>query len=180
MANPSMSGFDQAAQTDGINEKTLAIMRTAKVVQGGRIFSFSATVVAGDGKGKIGFGHGKAREVAAAIQKAAQNARRDMVVIYLKGTTLQHAITARFGASKIFMRPASKGTGIIAGGAMRAVFEVLGVENVLAKCIGSTNPVNVAKATIKGLVEMSAPRAIATKRGLSVETLLGSKKDGDD
>ena len=172
-----MAGFDQATVTDGFNEKTLAIARTAKVVQGGRIFSFSATVVAGDGKGKIGFGHGKAREVAAAIQKAAQDARRDMVVVALKGTTLQHAITARFGASKIFMRPASKGTGIIAGGAMRAVFEVLGVENVLAKCIGSSNPVNVAKATIKGLLAMNDPQSVAAKRGLSVKELLGRKDD---
>lgn len=172
-----MSGFDQATLTDGFNEKTLAIARTAKVVQGGRIFSFSATVVAGDGKGKIGFGHGKAREVSAAIQKAAQNARRDMVVIALKGNTLQHAITASYGASKVFMRPASEGTGIIAGGAMRAVFEMLGVENVLAKCIGSTNPVNVAKATIKGLMDMKSPESIAMKRGLTIETLL-ERKDG--
>src|SRR5579862_2580148 len=109
-----MAGFDQATQTDGFSEKTLAIARTAKVVQGGRIFSFSATVVAGDGKGRIGFGHGKAREVSAAIQKAAQNARRGMVTVVLKGTTLQHAVIARYGASKIFMRPASTGTGIIA------------------------------------------------------------------
>jgi len=170
-----MTAFDQATVTDGFNEKTLAIARTVKVVQGGRIFSFSVTVVAGDGKGKIGFGHGKAREVAAAIQKAALNARRNMVVITLKGTTLQHAITARYGASKVFMRPASKGTGIIAGGAMRAVFEVLGVENVLAKCIGSTNPVNVGKATIKGLIDMMNPASVAAKRGLTVETLLGRK-----
>lgn len=167
-----MAVFDQATLTDGFNEKTLAIARTAKVVQGGRIFSFSATVVAGDGKGKIGFGHGKAREVSAAIQKAAQDARRDMVKIPLKGSTLQHVITASYGASKVFMRPASKGTGIIAGGAMRAVFEVLGVEDVLAKCIGSTNPVNVAKATIKGLMEMNRPETIAAKRGLTVEALL--------
>lgn len=172
-----MSGFDQATVTDGFNEKTLSISRTAKVVQGGRIFSFSATVVAGDGKGKIGLGHGKAREVAAAIQKAAQNARRDMISISLKGTTLQHAITSCYGASEIFMRPASKGTGIIAGGAMRAVFEVLGVENVLAKCIGSTNPVNVAKATLKGLVSMANIESAAAKRGLTVKALLG-REDG--
>jgi len=169
---------NQKIETDGITEETLAIVRTTKVVQGGRIFSFLAIIVAGDGQGKIGFGHGKAREVAAAMQKAAQNARRNMVVISLKGATLQHAITSRYGASKVFMRPASKGTGIIAGGAMRAVFKVLGVEDVLAKCIGSTNPANVAKATIKGLVGMVSPQTAAAKRGLSVQDLLGKKESG--
>jgi small subunit ribosomal protein S5 len=162
---------------DGFNDKTLAVARTTKVTKGGKIFSFTVTVVAGNGQGTIGFGQGKAREVSVAIQKASLNARRNMVAITLKGTTLQHAITARYGASKVFMRPASKGTGIIAGGAMRAVFEVLGVENVLAKCIGSTNPVNVAKATIKGLVDMMNPQSVATRRGLTVQELLGRKDD---
>lgn len=159
--------------TDNINEKLVSVNRNAKVVKGGRIFSFAALVVVGDGNGRIGFGRGKAREVPNAIQKAMEDARRNMHRVQLKGTTLLHAITVRHGASKVFMRPASEGTGIIAGNAMRAVFEVLGVKNVLAKCIGSSNPVNVVRATIKGLRQMASPEMIAEKRGKTVKEILG-------
>jgi small subunit ribosomal protein S5 len=149
------------------------VNRVAKVVKGGRIFGFTALTVVGDGNGKVGFGRGKAREVPAAIQKALEAARRNMVSVELDGTTLQHPVKARHGASKVFMQPASEGTGIIAGGAMRAVFEVAGVQNVLAKCYGSTNPVNVVRATVNGLAAMSSPEDVAAKRGKSVEEILG-------
>jgi small subunit ribosomal protein S5 len=129
--------------------------------------------VVGDGKGRVGMGKGKAREVPAAIQKAMESARRNMVDVPLKGDTLHYAITARHGAAKVYMQPASEGTGIIAGGPMRAVFEVLGVRDVLAKCIGSPNPVNVIRATIKGLSDMSEPKSIAGKRGKTLEDILG-------
>jgi len=167
-----MRSFDVETTGDGLQEKLVAVNRTAKVVKGGRIFGFSALVVVGNGKGKFGFGRGKAREVPAAIQKAMENARRSMVQIELNGTTLQHQIIARHGASKVLIKPASEGTGVIAGSAMRAVFEVVGVSNVLAKCIGSTNPVNVVRATIKGLQSMLSPAAIAEKRGKSIEEIM--------
>lgn len=167
----------QAATEDNnksyeLQEKLVAVNRTAKVVKGGRIFGFSAVVVVGDGNGRVGFGTGKAREVPAAIQKAMDQARKNMVYITLNNETLFHEVRARHGASKVFMRPASEGTGIIAGGAMRAVFEVLGVKNVLAKCLGSTNPINIVRATIKGLTDMSTPELIADKRGKTVEELM--------
>jgi small subunit ribosomal protein S5 len=142
------------------------------VVKGGRQFGFAALTVVGDGDGRVGFGQGKAREVPVAIQKAMDAARRDMVRVPLNGGTLYYPITARHGAAKVYMQPASEGTGIIAGGAMRAVFEALGVRDVLAKCIGSSNPVNVVMATIAGLVGMESPDAIAMRRGLNVEDLL--------
>lgn len=163
-----MASFDVTTKSDGMVEKLVAVNRNAKVVKGGRIFSFSAIVVVGDGKGKVGLGHGKAREVPVAIQKAMEKARRSLRQIHLKGDTLYHEVVARHGASKVFMKPASSGTGIIAGGAMRAVFEVLGVHNVLAKSIGSTNPVNVIRATIKGLSQVASPEDIARKRGKTV------------
>lgn len=167
-----MVGYDIETKSDGMQEKLVAVNRTAKVVKGGRIFGFSALVVVGNGKGKFGFGRGKAREVPAAIQKAMESARRNMVQVDLKGTTLQHPVVARHGATKVLMRPASDGTGIIAGNAMRAVFEVMGVQNVLAKCIGSSNPVNVVRATIKGLRKMSSPEFIAEKRGKKLEEII--------
>lgn len=156
-----------------LQEKLVQVNRVAKVVKGGRIFAFTALTVVGDGKGRVGFGRGKAREVPVAIQKAMEAARKNMVNVPLNGTTLQYPIKANHGASKVFMQPASDGTGIIAGGAMRAVLEVAGVQNVLAKCYGSTNPVNVVRATIKGLKAMHAPEDIAAKRGKSVEEILG-------
>lgn len=154
-------------------EKLVNINRVAKVVKGGRQFGFTALTVVGDGKGRVGMGKGKAREVPAAIQKAMESARKNMVRVPLKGETLHYAVTARHGAAKVFMQPASAGTGIIAGGPMRAVFEVLGVNDVLAKCIGSPNPVNVIRATIKGLSQMSEPGTIAEKRGKTLEEILG-------
>ncbi|MDE1464744.1 MULTISPECIES: 30S ribosomal protein S5 [Spartinivicinus] len=158
---------------EGYIEKLVQVNRVAKVVKGGRIFGFTALTVVGDGKGKVGFGRGKAREVPIAIQKAMEAARRNMIQVDLNGTTLQYPVKARHGASKVFMQPASEGTGVIAGGAMRAVLEVTGVQNVLAKCYGSTNPVNVVQATFKGLKEMRSPEDVATKRGKSVEDILG-------
>jgi small subunit ribosomal protein S5 len=158
---------------EGFQEKLVAVNRVAKVVKGGRIFGFAALTVVGDGSGRVGMGRGKAREVPAAIQKALENARRNMSSIALNGDTLQYPVIGEHGAAKVYMQPASQGTGIIAGGPMRAVFEVLGVHNVLAKCIGSSNPINVVRATIKGLQGMSAPDYVASKRGKTVEEIRG-------
>lgn len=155
-----------------LQEKLVQVNRVAKVVKGGRIFAFTALTVVGDGNGRVGFGRGKAREVPVAIQKAMEAARKNMVDVSLKGSTLQYPVRARHGASKVYMQPASEGTGIIAGGAMRAVLEVAGVHNVLSKCYGSTNPVNVVRATIEGLKAMKSPEDIAAKRGLSLEQIL--------
>lgn len=166
MATSEISG-------DGLREKLIAVNRVAKVVKGGRQFGFTALTVVGDGAGKVGFGYGKAREVPLAIQKAMERARRNMRQINLKGTTLHHAVTASHGASKIYMQPASEGTGIIAGGAMRAVLEVVGAQDVLAKAFGSRNPINVVRATIKGLESVASPEEVAAKRGKTVEEILG-------
>ncbi|NOY61827.1 MAG: 30S ribosomal protein S5 [Gammaproteobacteria bacterium] len=158
---------------DGLLEKLVNIKRVAKVVKGGRQFGFSALTVVGDGNGRVGLGRGKAREVPAAIQKAMEDARRNMCDIRLNGNTLQYPIMATHGATRVYMQPASEGTGVIAGGAMRAVFEVLGVQNVLAKCIGSTSQINVVRATIKGLDGMQDAESVAAKRGKSVKEILG-------
>lgn len=158
---------------DGMQEKLITVNRVAKVVKGGRQFGFTALTVVGDGAGRVGFGYGKAREVPAAIQKAMEKARNSMVTVSLNGATLQYPITAEHGSSKVFMQPASDGTGIIAGGAMRAVFEVLGVHDVLAKSIGSRNPINVVRATIRGLQAMNSPEDVAAKRGKTVEEIQG-------
>jgi len=160
-------------QNGELLEKLIAVNRVSKVVKGGRIFSFTALTVVGDGNGRVGFGYGKAREVPAAIQKAMEKARRNIVNVDLNGHTLQHPIKGRHSGSKVYMQPASEGTGIIAGGAMRAVLEVAGVQNVLSKCYGSTNPINVVRATINALVEMNSPEHVAAKRGLSVAQILG-------
>ena len=168
MANPNMQG-----DGDGLLEKLITVNRVAKVVKGGRQFGFTALTVVGNGEGKVGFGYGKAREVPIAIQKAMENARKNMTTVRLNNNTLQYPITARHGAAKVFMQPATEGTGIIAGGAMRAVFEVLGVHDVLAKCIGSNNPMNVVRATMRGLAEMVSPEEVAAKRGKKVEEILG-------
>lgn len=161
--------------SDGLVEKMVTVRRTTKVTKGGRIFGFSALVVVGDGKGRVGFALGKAREVSVAIQKANEAARRNVVTIQLVDGTVWHDITERHASSKVLMRPAPEGTGIIAGNAMRAVFEVVGVKNIVAKCIGSTNPINVVNATIKGLVNMASPESIALKRGLSVAEVVGGE-----
>lgn len=157
---------------EGLQEKLVQVNRVAKVVKGGRIFSFTALTVVGDGNGRVGFGRGKAKEVPVAIQKAMEQARRNMISVQLDCGTIQFPVTANHGASKVFMRPASQGTGVIAGGAMRAVLEVAGVHNVLAKCHGSTNPVNVVRATINGLAAMASPEQVANKRGKSVEDII--------
>jgi len=167
-----MARAEQTYETNDI-QKLINVRRVAKVVKGGRQFGFAALTVVGDGDGRVGFGQGKAREVPVAIQKAMDAARRGMVRVPLNGGTLYYPITARHGAAKVYMQPASEGTGIIAGGAMRAVFEVMGVQNVLAKCLGSTNPYNVVRATIDGLMKMSTPSDIAAKRGKSVEEITG-------
>jgi len=158
---------------EGMQEKLIQVNRVAKVVKGGRIFGFTALTAVGDGNGRIGFGRGKAREVPLAIQKAMEAARRNMITVSLDGHTLQYPIKAKHGASKVYMQPASEGTGIIAGGAMRAILELAGVQNVLAKCYGSTNPVNVVRATFNVLRDMRSPEDIAGKRGKSVEEILG-------
>ena len=168
-----MAQFQSGQSDDELLEKLVAINRVAKVVKGGRQFGFTALTVVGDGKGRVGLGRGKAREVPAAIQKAMESARKNMISVPLKNGTLQYPLTARHGAAKVFMQPASEGTGIIAGGPMRAVFEVVGVRDVLAKCIGSPNPINVIRATVKGLAAMSSPEDIAAKRGLTVEEITG-------
>jgi len=164
--------YNDQENEEGIQEKLVQVNRVAKVVQGGRIFGFTALTVVGDGNGRVGYGRGKAREVPLAIQKAMEAARRNMIDVDIKGTTLQYAITARHGASKVYMQPASEGTGIIAGKTMRAVLEVAGVHDVLAKSYGSTNPVNVIRATFNGLKQMSSPESVAATRGRTVEDIL--------
>ena len=158
---------------DGIREKMVAVNRVTKVVKGGRILGFAALAVVGDGDGGVGMGKGKSKEVPVAIQKAMEEARKKLFKVSLNSGTLHHAVTGTHGAAKVYMQPASAGTGIIAGGPMRAVFEVMGVTNILAKCIGSTNPYNVVRATLNGLAEMNSPSDIALKRGKTVEEILG-------
>jgi small subunit ribosomal protein S5 len=168
-----MSRMDRD-NSDGMTEKLVAVNRVAKVVKGGRVFGFTALSVVGDGNGKVGFGYGKAKEVPIAIQKSMEKARRDMIQVNLKEGTLWHPVKARHGGSKIYMQPASEGTGVIAGGAMRAVLETVGVHNVLAKSVGSNSPINLVRATIKGLLKMYNPEAIAAKRGKAVEEILSN------
>jgi small subunit ribosomal protein S5 len=168
-----MSSYNVNPEGDGLIEKLINVNRVAKVVKGGRVFGFSALTVVGDGNGQVGFGTGKAREVPVAIQKAMEDARRNMRSIKLNGETLQYPLMGRHGAARVHMQPASAGTGIIAGGAMRAVFEVVGVHNVLAKCIGTNNPLNVVRATINGLTGMDDAETVAAKRGKTVEEILG-------
>ncbi len=162
----------EEAQTEGLQEKLVQVNRVAKTVKGGRIFGFTALTVVGDGNGKVGFGRGKSREVPIAIQKAMEAARRNMIQVDLNGDTIQYPLKGRHGASKVYMQPASPGTGVIAGGAMRAVLEIAGVQNVLAKCYGSTNPVNVVRATFEALRTMASPDSVAAKRGKNVEDIL--------
>ena len=169
-----MAYNNQQDNEEGFLEKLVQVNRVAKVVKGGRIFGFTALTVVGDGQGRVGFGRGKAREVPLAIQKAMQAARHNMISVDLAGTTLQYPVTGRHGASKVFMQPASDGTGIIAGKTMRAVLEVAGVQNVLAKCYGSTNPVNVIQATFQGLRDMRSPDSVAEKRGKTVDEIVAA------
>ena len=157
---------------DGMIEKLIAVNRVSKTVKGGRQFTFTALTVVGDGAGKVGFGYGKAREVPVAIQKSMKYARKNMSNVDLNNGTLWHAVKSGHGAAHVFMQPASEGTGVIAGGAMRAVLEAVGVKNVLAKATGSRNPINLVRATLKGLVSMQSPARIAAKRGKKAEDLL--------
>ena len=168
-----MAASPERTKNDGdeMQEQLINVRRVAKVVKGGRIFGFSALTVVGDGKGRVGMGRGKAREVPVAVQKAMEDARRNMTKLQLKDGTLHYPVIGRHGAARVVMRPASEGTGIIAGGTMRAVFEAAGVRNILAKVIGTTNPVNVTRATLNGLRAMKSPRQVASKRGKSLEDI---------
>ncbi len=169
-----MARYEQQQEDkgDGLREKMISVNRVTKVVKGGRILGFAALTVVGDGDGGIGMGKGKSREVPVAVQKAMEEARRRMVKVSLKNGSFHHAVVGRHGGSKVLIQPASAGTGIIAGGAMRAVFEVMGVTDVLAKCLGSTNPYNVVRATLDGLQQMMTPSEVAAKRGKSVAEIL--------
>ena len=157
---------------DGMREKMIAVNRVTKVVKGGRILGFAALTVVGDGDGRIGMGKGKSREVPVAVQKAMEEARRKMFKVQLRSGTLQHTVVGKHGASTVLMTPAKDGTGVIAGGPMRAIFEAIGVTNVVAKSLGSTNPYNLVRATLNGLQKMTTPAEIAAKRGKSVEEIL--------
>jgi small subunit ribosomal protein S5 len=173
MANQAaQQQYDDSQSGGDFKEKLVAVNRVSKTVKGGKQFAFTALTVVGDGAGRVGFGYGKAREVPQAIAKAMDRARKNMMTIPLRGTTLQHEIWGTHGATRVFMRPASDGTGVIAGGAMRAVFEVAGVQNVLAKALGSRNPINMVRATMDGLKRMSLPNEMAAKRGKTVEEIL--------
>lgn len=158
---------------DGLREKMIAVNRVTKVVKGGRILGFAALTVVGDGDGGIGMGKGKSKEVPVAVQKAMDEARRKMFKVSLRDGTLQHTVVGEHGASRVLISPAKQGTGVIAGGPMRAVFDVMGITNVVAKSIGSTNPYNMVRATLDGLRKMSTPAEIAAKRGKTVEDILG-------
>ena len=158
---------------DGLREKMIAVNRVTKVVKGGRILGFAALTVVGDGDGRVGMGKGKSREVPVAVQKAMESARRHMDKVPLRNGTIHHTVVGRHGAAVVFMSPAADGTGIIAGGPMRAVFEVLGIRNIVAKSHGSSNPYNMVRATLNALSSLSTPSEIAAKRGKSVEEILG-------
>jgi len=161
---------------DDLLDKLVHINRVAKVVKGGRRFSFGALVVVGDGRGRVGYGTGKAREVPEAIRKATNSAKRNMVQIPLReGRTLHHDVKGRFGAGKVFLRAAPAGTGVIAGGPMRAVFETMGVQDVVAKSIGSSNPHNMVKATFQALQSCSSPRSVAARRGKKVAEIVSRR-----
>lgn len=161
------------ANTEEFQEKLVAVNRVAKVVKGGRQFGFTALTVVGDGNGRVGYGYGRARELPLAIQKAMQAARKNLRTVHLKNDTLQYELRGRHGATHVFLHPAGEGTGIIAGGAMRAVCECAGVRNVLAKSHGSRNPINVVRATMNALTAMRSPQQIAAKRGKTVEEIVG-------
>jgi small subunit ribosomal protein S5 len=172
MAN-NAAQYDDSQSGGDFKEKLVSVNRVSKTVKGGKQFAFAALTVVGDGAGRVGFGYGKAREVPVAIQKAMERARKNMITVPLRGQSLQHEIWGVHGSTKVFMRPASDGTGVIAGGAMRAVFEVAGVQNVLAKAFGSRNPINMVRATMDALQRMNLPSEIAAKRGKTVEEILG-------
>ena len=167
------TNIDKYQGSEELLEKLVKVNRVAKVVKGGRQFGFTALTVVGDGNGRIGYGYGKAKEVPLAIQKAMEKARRDITKVSIINSTLHYPLVGTHGAARVYMQPASEGTGIIAGGAMRAVFEVVGINNVLAKCIGTTNPINIVKATINGLRSVQSPQYVSNKRGKKLEHILG-------
>jgi small subunit ribosomal protein S5 len=171
MAN-NVQQFEDNQSGGDFKEKLVAVNRVSKTVKGGKQFAFTALTVVGDGAGRVGFGYGKAREVPQAIAKAMERARKNMLTVALRGGTLQHEIWGTHGSTRVFMRPASDGTGVIAGGAMRAVFEVAGVQNVLAKALGSRNPINMVRATMDALGRMNLPSEIAAKRGKTIDEIL--------
>ncbi|QJC31695.1 30S ribosomal protein S5 [Enterobacteriaceae endosymbiont of Donacia tomentosa] len=171
-----MNIYDSKHPNNELKEKLISVNRVSKTVKGGRVFSFTALTVVGNGKGKIGFGYGKAREVPSAIQKAMEKARKSMVSIIINNNTVQYPVKGHHTGSSVFMQPAYEGTGIIAGGAMRAVLEVAGIYNVLAKAYGSTNPINIVRATIKGLLSLNSLKMIAFKRNKSVEEIKRNMK----
>ena len=173
------TNIEKVIGSEELLEKLVAVNRVAKVVKGGRQFGFTALTVIGDGNGKIGFGYGKAKEVPLAIQKAMEKAKRSMVKVPIINGTIHYSLVGRHGAARVYMQPASEGTGIIAGGAMRAVFEVLGIHNVLAKCIGTTHPINVVRATINGMTSVQSPQYVSNKRGKKIEEILGVKNVKD-
>ena len=164
---------------DGLREKMVAVNRVTKVVKGGRVLGFAALTVVGDGDGGIGMGKGKAREVPVAVQKAMEEARRKLFKVKLKNGTLHHAVTGRWGSAHVLMQPAHEGTGIIAGGPMRAVFETLGMQDVVAKSIGSSNPYNMVRATFDALKHQDSPRSVAGRRNIKVSALQARRRDGD-
>jgi small subunit ribosomal protein S5 len=168
-----MASHEMQENQEQLIEKLVSVRRVAKVVKGGRVFGFSALCVVGDGNGKVGYGNAKASEVPVAIKKAMEKARRNMRKVHLNNGTLVYPINYKQGAANIIMLPASEGTGVIAGGAMRAVLEAAGVKNVLAKCVGTTRPVNVVRATADALASMSSPEEVAAKRGKTVEEIMG-------
>jgi len=168
-----MAKHEMEDRGDGLVEKMISVNRVTKVVKGGRIMAFSALTVVGDGDGGIGMGKGRSKEVPVAVQKAMEQARRNLVKIPLKNGTLHHAVLGKHGATTVFMQPAKDGTGVKAGGPMRAIFDAMGVRNVSAKVLGSTNPYNVVRATLDGLNKIYVPAQIAAKRGLTVEEILG-------
>ncbi len=171
-------GDRDAEREDEFQDKLVHINRVAKVVKGGRRFAFAALVVVGDAKGRVGFGSGKAREVPEAIRKATEQAKRTMIRVPLReGRTLHHDLYGRFGAGKVILRSAPPGTGIIAGGPMRAVFETMGVQDIVSKSVGSNNPHNMIKATFEALKSMESPRSIAAKRGKKVGDIVGRRED---
>jgi small subunit ribosomal protein S5 len=173
MARVQPKGVVSEDRDDGIKEKMIAINRVTKVVKGGRILGFAALTVVGDGDGRIGMGKGKAREVPVSVQKAMEKARRGMAKMPLKNGTVHHVVVGKHGASKVILSPAADGTGVIAGGPMRAIFDVMGIRNIVAKSHGSTNPYNLVRATLDALSKLRTPAEIAAKRGKSVEELLG-------